>query len=181
MQRVPAAEVEALVAGAVREHCRAGADSADRDLIRHHVVRVEVQADQLAIELREETSGDATIAVENECLVLRIPWRTVTPLSRRAWFYCAEAIKSLLACNARLGSNLRRRDFITLLGATGECQNFCVRRFCEGGLGLRTSRMRHHQRHGQPLCLAVPSSQAPTPRSGAPKARGLTAKVRAKR
>src|SRR6266516_149415 len=38
-----------------------------------------------------------------------------------------------------------------------------------------------HQRHDEPVCLAAPSSQAPKPRSGAPKARGLTAKVRAKR
>src|SRR5438034_7109429 len=38
-----------------------------------------------------------------------------------------------------------------------------------------------HQRHDEPVCLAAPSRQAPKPRSGAPKARGLTAKVRAKR
>jgi hypothetical protein len=38
-----------------------------------------------------------------------------------------------------------------------------------------------HRRHGRQLCLAGPSGQAPKPRSGAPQARGLTAKVRSKR
>src|SRR5438105_10797054 len=42
--RVPAAEVEALVASAVREHFKGSTASDDRDLIRNHVVRVEVQA-----------------------------------------------------------------------------------------------------------------------------------------
>jgi hypothetical protein len=61
-----------------------------------------------------------------------------------------------------------------------ECQNFCVRDFCEVDLDLSASRL-WHQRHGQQVCLAAPSGQAPKPRSGAPQARGLTAKVRAKR
>ena len=38
---------------------------------------------------------------------------------------------------------------------------------------------RNHRRHGRPLCSAAPSGQASKPLSGAPKARGLTAKVRA--
>ncbi|MCK1641461.1 hypothetical protein IVA95_28905 [Bradyrhizobium sp. 157] len=38
-----------------------------------------------------------------------------------------------------------------------------------------------HRRHGRQLCLAEPSGQAPKPRSGAPQARGLTAKVRTMR
>src|SRR5438445_13046887 len=38
-----------------------------------------------------------------------------------------------------------------------------------------------HRRHGRPVCSAAPSSQAPTPHSGAPKARGLTAKARTER
>jgi hypothetical protein len=51
---VPAAEVEALVGSAVREHLGDPTESEDRDLIRNHVVRVEVQADQLAVELKAE-------------------------------------------------------------------------------------------------------------------------------
>jgi site-specific DNA recombinase len=51
VRRVPAAEVEALVACAAREHLGDPTESEGRDLIRNHVVRVEVQADQLAVEL----------------------------------------------------------------------------------------------------------------------------------
>src|SRR6266498_5861778 len=35
-----------------------------------------------------------------------------------------------------------------------------------------------HLRHGRSLCSVAPSGQAPTPPSGAPKARGLRAKAR---
>jgi len=49
--RVPAAEVEALVRQAVREHLKDPA-SPDAHLIRAHVLRVDVQADHLVIELR---------------------------------------------------------------------------------------------------------------------------------
>ena len=37
-----------------------------------------------------------------------------------------------------------------------------------------------HLRHGQILCLVAASGQAPRPRSGVPKARGLTARLRTK-
>src|SRR5947207_16019390 len=47
VRRVPAAEVEALVGSAVRVHLEDSTQSADRDLIRDHVVRVEINADQL--------------------------------------------------------------------------------------------------------------------------------------
>src|SRR5262249_7106698 len=46
MRRVPAAEVEALVASAVREHFKDSTERDDRDLIRSHVVRVELRMDQ---------------------------------------------------------------------------------------------------------------------------------------
>src|SRR6201987_6555505 len=54
VSRVPAAEVEALVACAVREHLRDPTESEARDLIRNHGVRVEVQAGGLAVELKAE-------------------------------------------------------------------------------------------------------------------------------
>jgi hypothetical protein len=38
-----------------------------------------------------------------------------------------------------------------------------------------------HRRHGEPVCLAAASGQAPRPPSGVPKARGLTAKLPPKR
>jgi site-specific DNA recombinase len=49
---LPAVEIEALVARAVREHLEDFTQTDDRDLISTHVVRVEVQADQLAVELK---------------------------------------------------------------------------------------------------------------------------------
>src|SRR4029077_1907209 len=81
VRRVPAAEVEALVASAVREHLGDPTESEGRDLIRNHVVRVEVQADQLAVELKVAPS-DPPNAVDNDRLVLRIPWKK-TPMKRR--------------------------------------------------------------------------------------------------
>ncbi len=52
VRRVSAAEIEALVGRAVREHLGDPTQTDDRDLISTHVVRVEVQSDQLAIELK---------------------------------------------------------------------------------------------------------------------------------
>jgi site-specific DNA recombinase len=84
VSRVPAAEVEALVASAVREHFKDSTASDDRDLIRNHVVRVEVQADQLAIEFKaEKTPCDPRNALHNDRLVLRIPWKKTSMKRRR--------------------------------------------------------------------------------------------------
>src|SRR4030081_1136232 len=58
VRRVPAAEVEALVASAVRGHLGDSTESDDRDLIRNYVVRVEVQAAQLVVELKAKASND---------------------------------------------------------------------------------------------------------------------------
>jgi site-specific DNA recombinase len=78
VRRVPAAEVEALVECAVRAHLGDPTESEGRDLIRNHVVRVEVQADQLAVELK----ADPPNAMDHNRLVLRIPWKK-TPMKRR--------------------------------------------------------------------------------------------------
>src|SRR6516162_1225712 len=78
-----AAEVEARVACAVREHFGDRTESDDRDLIRNHVVRVELQANQLAIELKaEKAPRNARSAVNDGRVVLRIPWKK-TPMKRR--------------------------------------------------------------------------------------------------
>jgi DNA invertase Pin-like site-specific DNA recombinase len=83
VRRVPAAEVEERVASAVREHFGGRTDGDDRDLIRNHVARIELHADQLAIELKAGKAPDSPRnAVENDRLVLRIPWKK-TPLKRR--------------------------------------------------------------------------------------------------
>ena len=76
------AKVEALVASAVREHFKDSTESDDRDLIRSHVVRVDLRVDQLAIELKAaKASGNPRNAVDDR-LVLRIPWKK-TPMKRR--------------------------------------------------------------------------------------------------
>jgi site-specific DNA recombinase len=81
--RVGAAEVEARVVCAVREHFADHTEGNDRDLIRNHVVRIELQADQLAIELKiEEAPSNPRKSVDNDRLVLRIPWKK-TPMKRR--------------------------------------------------------------------------------------------------
>ncbi len=83
VSRVPAAEVEALVASAAREHFRDFTKGDDRDLIRSHVVRVDLQVDQLAIELKAaKAPSDPRNVVDNDRLVLRIPWKK-TPMKRR--------------------------------------------------------------------------------------------------
>ena len=81
--RVPAAEVETRVASVVREHLADRTDSDDRDLIRNHVVRVELQANQLVIELKTEAAPSSlSNAATNDRPVLRIPWKK-TPMTRR--------------------------------------------------------------------------------------------------
>jgi site-specific DNA recombinase len=83
VRRVPAAEVEALVASAVREHVKDSTESDARDLIGSHVVRVELQADQLAIEFKApKASCNSRDALDNDRLVLRVPWKK-TPMKRR--------------------------------------------------------------------------------------------------
>jgi site-specific DNA recombinase len=83
VRRVQAPEVEALIGSAVREHLGDPREIEDRDLISSHVVRVEVQADQLAVELKaEKAPSDPPNAVDNDRLVLRIPWKK-TPMKRR--------------------------------------------------------------------------------------------------
>jgi site-specific DNA recombinase len=82
VRRVSATEVEALVCSAVREHLEDCTESADRDLIRNHVVRVEIQPDQLLVEMKGPELSGLLGGVDNEHPVLRIPWKK-TPMKRR--------------------------------------------------------------------------------------------------
>jgi site-specific DNA recombinase len=94
VRRVPAAEVEALVGQAVREHLKDSA-SPDGDLIRAHVVRVDVQADHLVIELRGPKQGEPlgrengtppspeSGQLEADRIVLRVPWKKPPSKRRR--------------------------------------------------------------------------------------------------
>jgi site-specific DNA recombinase len=94
MRRVPAAEIEALVGRAVREHLKDSTQTDDRDLISTYVVRVEVQSDQLAVELKapkhRQTRGRGNGSPSDhesgeqdaDHIVLHVPWRK-TPSKRR--------------------------------------------------------------------------------------------------
>ncbi len=53
VRRVPAAEIEALVARALRDHLKPSEPIEDRDLVDAHLVRVEVRSDQVIIQLAE--------------------------------------------------------------------------------------------------------------------------------
>jgi DNA invertase Pin-like site-specific DNA recombinase len=94
VRRVPAAEIEALVGRAIREHLEDSTPTDDRDLISTHVVRIEVQSDQLAVELkapkqrqnRGRGNGSPpdreSSEQDTDRTVLHIPWRK-TPSKRR--------------------------------------------------------------------------------------------------
>ena len=94
VRRVPAAEVEALVASRLRGHIEDPEERDDRDLIRNHIVRVEVQAEQLVVELKAPKQGQprrrengmppshAPNEQEADRTVLLVPWQK-TPSKRR--------------------------------------------------------------------------------------------------
>ncbi len=57
--RVPAVEIETLVVKAVREHLKLEESCDDAEIMKAHVVRVEVQADQLVVQLERPTASTA--------------------------------------------------------------------------------------------------------------------------
>jgi site-specific DNA recombinase len=93
--RVPAADVEALAGQAVREHLKGLAPAEDKDLIRAHVLRVDVQADDWAIELaeakkkpppgteEEKPPSRDSGQLEADRIVLRVPWKKPPSKRRR--------------------------------------------------------------------------------------------------
>ena len=95
LRRVPAAEVEALIGQAVRERLKGLAPAEDKDLIRTHVFRVDVQADHLVIELRAAKKEpplrreDGTSPSHERCqleadrIVLHAPWKKPPSKRRR--------------------------------------------------------------------------------------------------
>ena len=81
IRRVPAAEIEALVMRSVRGHLKPPDPIDDRSLVDTHVVRVEVQQEQLIIRLaevdktnRRHEGGDG---------VLHVPWHKIATTRRR--------------------------------------------------------------------------------------------------
>ena len=81
VSRVPAQEVETLVAKAVRGHLDVAAEMADAALINSHVVRVEVQPDQLVIELAGAKAAKSK-RTQHHRKVITVSWRK-TPSTRR--------------------------------------------------------------------------------------------------
>lgn len=81
LSRVPAVEIETLVVKSVREHLKLEEPDDDIGIVKAHVVRVEVQPDQLVIQLapaqkpkRGRPSADNAI---------HVPWRSTSSVRRR--------------------------------------------------------------------------------------------------
>jgi DNA invertase Pin-like site-specific DNA recombinase len=78
--RIPAAEIECLVARSVRDHLNQSAEIEDTILINTHVARIEVRPDRLVIELTNARGiGSKRRRSRN---MLKVPWHK-TPLRRR--------------------------------------------------------------------------------------------------
>jgi site-specific DNA recombinase len=80
VRRVTAADIEGLVVRSVREHLKPVAPIDDRSLINTHVVRVEVQSEQLVIHFARAKTPDRQRAKVDNTLI--VPWRK-TPSTRR--------------------------------------------------------------------------------------------------
>src|SRR5467141_1450082 len=81
VRRVPAADIEALVVGSVREHLKPAAPIDDRSLVDTHVARVEVQLEQLVIHLARAKTPDRQKA--NGDNILNVRWRKIPSTRRR--------------------------------------------------------------------------------------------------
>jgi site-specific DNA recombinase len=79
VRRVPAAEIEKVVIRAVREHLKLNDPIEDRQLIDTHIVRVEVQPEQLVIYLAQAEQHKRAA----DKGVLRIPWQKPPSKRRR--------------------------------------------------------------------------------------------------
>jgi len=81
IRRVPAADIEALVIKSVREHLKPSVSIDDRSLVNTHVVRVEIQADQLIIRFSQAQKSNRKRA-EAEATLL-VPWQKPPSKRRR--------------------------------------------------------------------------------------------------
>jgi site-specific DNA recombinase len=82
--RVPAAELETVVADAVRRQLGAAPDIENRDLLGH-VTRVQVRAHELLVELKPLPNGDPTTG-NGEPTTIRIAWQKPPAKRRREIF-----------------------------------------------------------------------------------------------
>ena len=81
VSRIPADEIEALVTNSVRGHLDASPEIEDAVLIQTHVVRIEVQSDQLVIEL--SNAKDDGRKRKQRRNVIHVPWRKTPPTRHR--------------------------------------------------------------------------------------------------
>ena len=88
VSRIPADEIEAHVVKSIRGHLNESTEIEDAVLIQNHVVRVEVQSDQLVIELANaKGAGPKRKRSRN---VIEVPWHK-TPSTRRREVLVPEA------------------------------------------------------------------------------------------
>ena len=81
VSRIPADEIEALVAKSVRGHLNASTEIEDTALVQNHVARVEVQSDQLVIELTNAKGVDRKPKRARN--VIEVPWHKAPSTRRR--------------------------------------------------------------------------------------------------
>ena len=81
VSRVPAADIEALVVRTVREHVKPASPIDDRRLIDSHIVRVEVQSEQLVIHLARTPRPNRQKSPDKN--TLNVPWRKPPSTRRR--------------------------------------------------------------------------------------------------
>ena len=82
VRRLPAAELEAAVIGAVRNHVKPAAQIEDRSLIEAHIARVEVKPEYLVIQLTQPQQDVADDARGRQT-TLQVPWCKGPPTRRR--------------------------------------------------------------------------------------------------
>ena len=80
VSRIPADEIEALVAKSVRDHLNEPTEIEDAILVHNQVARIEVQSDRLVIELTNAKGVDRKQKRSRN--VIEVPWRK-TPSTRR--------------------------------------------------------------------------------------------------
>ncbi len=78
--RVPAVEIETLVAEAVRKHLNLDEPGDDASINEAHIVRVEVQADQLVVQLASTQKSKRGRPSGN---TFQIPWHKTSSVRRR--------------------------------------------------------------------------------------------------
>jgi site-specific DNA recombinase len=81
VSRVPAAEIETVVVKAVQEHLKLEEPHEPGSIVKTHVTRVEVQADQLTIQLASSQKPKRGRPSPDN--IIRVRWRKAPPRRRR--------------------------------------------------------------------------------------------------